>query len=326
MRMPLVGPAIALAAGISLGMTAPMSLGFWIVLGASALAAAIVTFREKRLHLASTLAMLLAAMAIGAVHVQLSGANVAEDHIATFTPERPMLATVTGRIITAPKVLKRGDQPGFRRPDRTTFVLQAEKIGSEANSRETSGLARVTIDSPQTNLLVGQRVELVGRIGRFPKPNNPGQMDWSKFARRSRVFVKMSVPAASGATVIDESPMSWVSQAFWRLRASSRQHLLACGDADGGHLLGALLLGERDPALRSLNDTMAEAGIAHFLSISGLHVGVFLGFVYFICRLLQAPPRRSAWVVLIVLGIYMLLAEPRPPLLGYSSTTVLCAG
>ena len=120
--------------------------------------------------------------------------------------------------------------------------------------------------------------------------------------------------------------MSWVSQAFWRLRASSRQHLLACGDADGGHLLGALLLGERDPALRSLNDTMAEAGIAHFLSISGLHVGVFLGFVYFICRLLQAPPRRSAWVVLIVLGIYMLLAEPRPPLLGYSSTTVLCAG
>jgi len=137
MRMPLVAPAIALAVGISLGMIAPMSLGFWIVLGASGLAVAIVTFREKRLHLASTLATLLAAMAIGAVHVQLSGANVAEDHLATFTPERPMLATVTGRVITAPKVLKRLDQPGFTRPDRTTFVLQADSIGSGTTPRKT---------------------------------------------------------------------------------------------------------------------------------------------------------------------------------------------
>jgi len=315
MRMPLVAPAIALAAGISLGMIAPMSLGFWIVLGALALTAAIVTFREKRLHLASTLATLLAAMAMGAVHVQLSGAHVSENHIATFTPERPMLATVTGRVITAPKVLKQLDQPGFARPDRTAFVLEAETIGPGPAPRQTSGLVRVTIDSAQTNLLIGQRVEIVGRIARFPTPDNPGQMDWSKFAHRSGVFVKMSTPTASGATVIDESPMPWPSQAFWRLRASTRQHLLACGDADGGHLLGALLLGERDPALRSLNDTMAQAGIAHFLSISGLHVGVFLGFVYFICRLVQLPPRRSAWIVLIVLAIYMLLAEPRPPLL-----------
>jgi len=315
MRMPLAAPAIALAAGVMQGMIAPMTLGFWIVLGAVGLAIAISTFGAKRLHLVSTVAALVAAAAVGAVHAQLSGASVAENHIATFTPHSPMPATVRGRIITAPQILKSGPQVGYARPNRTSFILQADSIGPETDSRETSGLVRVTIAAAPVSLIPGQRVELLGRIGRFSGPDNPGQMDWSQFARRNRVFVRMSVPSESGAKILGDSEMSPPARALWRIRASTRQHLLACGDSDSGHLLGALIFGERDPALRSLNDTMARSGIAHFLSISGLHLGVFLGFVYFMCGLAQLSPRRSALVVLVVLGAYLLLAEPRAPLL-----------
>jgi competence protein ComEC len=313
--MPLAALAIALVLGIAAGLTAPMSTGFWLVLGAAGLVTAGITFRARRLHQASMAAALVAAAAVGAVHVRLAGGTVGPDHIATFTPARPMLATIRGRVVTAPKVFKSSNVPGYPRPDRTNFVLRANSISAEGAWRDASGLVRVTIDSPDVNLLPGVQVELVGRLGRFSGPDNPGQMDWSQFARRTRVFVQMSIPTASGATVIDTESMSWVSVAFWRLRAAARQHLLACGDSDQGHLLGALILGERDPALRSLNETMARAGIAHFLSISGLHVGVFLGFVYLLCSLLQFTPRRSAIVVLAVLGVYLLLAEPRAPLL-----------
>jgi len=315
MRMPLAAPAMALVAGIATGLLAPMSTGFWLVVGATGLVGAAAFFRARHLHQASMAAALLAVAAAGAVHVRWAYGSVDQDHIAIYTPHRSMLATIRGRLATAPKVLKSSSVPGYQRPDRTNFILSSDGILTDGAWTKTSGMVRVTVDSPKVSLLPGQRVELVGRIGRFHGPDNPGQMDWSQFARRSRVFVRMSVPSPSGASVIDEASMSWLGRMIWRLRASTRQHLLACGDSDQGHLLGALILGERDPALRSLNDTMARAGIAHFLSISGLHVGVFLGFVYFVCSLLQFTPRRSACVVLAVLTTYVLLAEPRAPLL-----------
>ncbi|MCD6364838.1 MAG: ComEC/Rec2 family competence protein, partial [Planctomycetes bacterium] len=87
------------------------------------------------------------------------------------------------------------------------------------------------------------------------------------------------------------------------------------GDERSSMLLTALLVGERDGALRTLNRAMVHSGVAHFLSISGLHLGVFLGFVYLLCRLLVLSPRRAAAVVLVVLAAYILLAEPRAPLL-----------
>jgi competence protein ComEC len=315
MRMPLVAPAIAFVAGISLGILAPMSTGFWIVLGVAALVAAGVMFRAKHLHAASMAAALAAVVATGAIHVRLAYGTLDADHIATYTPRWSMPSTIRGRVVTAPKVFNSTLVPGYQRPARTNFILQSESISANGAWKEVSGLVRVTINSPVVNLVPGQLVELVGRLRRFQGPNNPGQMDWSEFARRTRVFVQMSVPSASGATPAGDGQPSWASRAIWHLRASARQHLLACGDADHGHLLGALVLGERDPALRSLNETMARAGIAHFLSISGLHLAVFLGFVYFICNLLQFTPRRAASVVLVVLGVYILLAEPRAPLL-----------
>jgi competence protein ComEC len=314
-RIPLAAAAMAFVLGIAAGLTTPMTTGFWMIIGAVALAGAVGLSRMRHLHLAAMSAALVAVLAIGAVHVRFAYGSIDENHIATFTPNRSILATVRGHVVTAPKVIKSGLVGGYPRPDRTNFILDADSISAGGTWPEVSGLVRVSIDSTNTNLLPGQRVELIGTIGRFKEPDNPGQMDWSQYARRTRVFVQMSAPSDQGATVIDKAPLPWVTETFWRLRAATRQHLLACGDSDQGDLLGALILGERDPALRSLNDTMARAGIAHFISISGLHVGVFLWFVYFICSLMQFTPRRSAIIVLIVLGIYLMLAETRAPLL-----------
>ncbi|HUU59061.1 MAG TPA: ComEC/Rec2 family competence protein, partial [Phycisphaerae bacterium] len=60
---------------------------------------------------------------------------------------------------------------------------------------------------------------------------------------------------------------------------------------------------------------------------SGLHLGIFLGFVLLLCRLVGLSPRRSGAVVLVVLAAYLLLAEPRPPLLRSAvMAAALCVG
>ena len=297
-----------------------MSTGFWAVVALAALAAAATTFRRPRLHLAAAMAAAVTICAIGAVHVRIRYFSVPAEHVVTYTGNGRTLATLRGRAVTFPQIYQDPVQPGegYSRGPRTTFILRADHLAvSRGGQREwtaTTGLVRVTVGQADRRLAAGQRLELVGWLGRFRPPDNPGQFDFAAAARNHGTLVQMSVPGVDGLTVLT-GRLPWYARLAWRIRSAGRQHLLACGDESSARLLNALIMGERHPALRSLNRTMVRVGVAHFLSISGLHLGVFLGFVYFLCRLFVLSPRRSAGVVLAVLVAYVLLAEPRAPLL-----------
>jgi len=317
-RAPMVSVAGALVGGIILGRYVPLAAGFWCVLGAGGLIAAIVTFFRRHLRQATAAAIAVTVLAIGAAYVRLCYFSVAENHIVTYTAEhRTIFATLRGRVLTQPQILddSQAVTAGYRRGIRTSFVLSVEKIRTQTGWGDTSGLVRVTIDAADNQLSPGQTVELIGTLGRFRPPANPGQFDWSASARNQQLFVWMRVHDLGGATVLKGRPRAFYSRLVWHFRAAARQHWMACGDARSGRLLNALIIGERHPALRTLNRTMVRAGIAHFLSISGLHLGVFLGFLYLLCRLIRLQPRQAAWCVLVVLAGYVLLAEPRAPLL-----------
>jgi len=316
-RAPLVVVAGAMAAGIAAGRFGVLPLGFWAAVGAGALVATGVTFRKKHLHLLTACLLAISVLAGGAVHGHLAYFNVADDHIVTYTDSGRMLATFRGRVVTAPKTFDAGEgiTYGYRPGPRTSMLVEATAIRTGDTWRDVSGLVRVLVKQADRRLAAGHEVELAGWLARPRGPANPGQHDWAAEARKAYVLAKMDVESAGGVTIISDVARSWWRDVAWRLRAGMRQHLATAGDDRGSHLLAALLVGERSESLRSLNDVMVRAGIAHFLSISGLHLGVFLGFVYLLCRLVMLPPRRSAMVVLVVLAVYMVLAEPRAPLL-----------
>ncbi|MDY6914333.1 MAG: ComEC/Rec2 family competence protein, partial [Planctomycetota bacterium] len=318
-RAPLMPVAAAVACGIASGRFAPLPTGFYVVCGIAAMVAAVLAFRRPHLQLATAGAIIAAAGALAAVHVRLAYFAAAENHVVTYTDESPMPASLRGRIVTAPQVIEADDVMGYHRQPHTSFILQAGGVRTTPRGGpawvNVCGLVRVRVDEPAWKLQAGQQVELVGWMGRFRGPANPGQYDFAAAARNSGVLVRMNVPAADGAIILAGADQSPLAKAYWHVRATARQHLAGCGDVSSGRLVNALVLGERHSALRTLSRTMVRAGIAHFLSISGLHLGVFLGFVYLLLRVTTLSPRRSAAAVLIVLAAYMLLAEPRAPLL-----------
>ena len=308
--------AAALAAGIGAGYAMSLPVGFWAALAIAALVVAAVTFARPHLHLLTALAVGVAIAALGATHVRMKFHSVPADHIVTYTSGHRTLATVRGRIVSAPQVVENNSAlAGYSKPPQTVFILSADAIKAGDGWAKASGLLRVTVNEPAPRLSAGQRVTAAGWIGRFSPPANPGQFDWARAARRDGLWVQLSVPVADGVEVSSADALSSPARAMWRLRAGARQHLHSAGGGDDGDLLTALILGERSPALRKLNETMVRAGVAHFLSISGLHLGIFLGFVYLTCRLMMLSPRRAATAVLVVLACYVLLAEPRAPLL-----------
>ena len=325
-RLPMVLVAASLAAGIAAGYALPLGVGFWAAAALAGCVVALVSFVRPHLHMLTAVAVGVAVAALGAVHVRMHFHSVPDNHIVTYTAEYSSLATVRGRIVSAPQIVEDpGRLLGYNRGPRTVFILSVEAIKTDSSWAEVTGLVRVTVNEPAPRLAAGQQVVAAGWIGRFRAPANPGQFDWARTARRQGLWTRLSVPAAGGVEIISGGRASWHSRAIWRLRASVRQHLHATGGRDEGDLLTALILGERSPALRELNETMVRAGIAHFLSISGLHLGVFLGFVYLACRLAMLSPRRAALAALAALACYLVLAEPRAPLLRSAiMATALC--
>ena len=314
-RVPLAPAAIGLGGGILAGRYLAMPTLFWASLGVASLLLAVVTLRRRHLHLVSSGAVCLMVFTIAAVHLRVVHLAIPDDHIVTYTGKRPILATLRGQIVTSPMRFTDAGIMKYRRPDRTGFILQVEAIRTKTGWSAITGLVRVSIQEPSDHLTAGQEVELVGTIGRFSRPSNPGGFDRLEAQRRNHTLVWMSVPGTDGATVLSGRTLRWYARIYWNLRAAGRQHLAALGDNSQDHVLSALIVGERAPALGSLNRVMVRAGVAHFLSISGLHLGIFLGCVYLLCRLCLLTPRRSAAIVLGVLVGYVLLSVPRAPLL-----------
>lgn len=362
-RAPLAPVAVALACGIAAGRFAPLPVGLWAVLGAGGLLTAVATLWREHLRLITIAAVGVAMFCIGAIRAHLAYFSASDQDIVTYTDARPILATIRGRVATTPQIDDGQGAPsiGYRRPPATRFVLHAEGISAKTGVpaategpppqynaagnpecggvprgwQEVTGLMGVTIRQRDDRLRAGQRLELLGWLGRIEGPDNPGQYDWSEPARRSGMLAALTVPAADGLTILEEgSPPRQVAAggpdrrpllARWtgNLRAAAREHLASCGDLESGQLLNALIIGERHPVLRSLNRIMMQAGVVHYLSISGAHLGIFLGFVYLLCRIFALTPQRSAIAVLAILGAYMVLAESRSPLLR---SAIMAAG
>lgn len=77
-------------------------------------------------------------------------------------------------------------------------------------------------------------------------------------------------------------------------------------------LVDALVLDRRDSIDPALRRAWSDAGIAHLLAISGLHVGILAAWVELVASLL-ASPRRGRWIgVAVVWGYVSLLAFPAP--------------
>jgi competence protein ComEC len=314
-RSPLVPVAAALICGIILGRWTQAPPHCWPVVACAAMAAALAAMTRPHLHALAVAASLAAVAAVGATLAYRAFYTLDENHIAHYARGGRSLVHVIGRIVTSPQIAQAPSRAvlGYAPEANTTFLLDATHIYTGAGRRDTTGLIRVTVRQPAPDLQLGQHVEMDASMARLSPPRNPGQYDRLAAGLLQGVLVQADVPLAQGVTPLaaDDGP---AHRLYWRLRAAVRQRLADCGDADEARLVSALIVGERHPSLSKLNATMMRAGVVHYMSISGSHLCVFMGFVYLLGRVLMLSPRRAAAAAMAALGAYLLLAEPNGPL------------
>ncbi len=116
----------------------------------------------------------------------------------------------------------------------------------------------------------GQRVAFTGRVYHPSGRSNPHGFDFRMFLMQQGVYA--GVTGARDLVLLSRESRGVASFFYGIRKALSARMDLVFGE--GSALPQALLLGEKSRLPQDVQDSFADAGVAHILSVSGLHVSL----------------------------------------------------
>src|SRR3984957_3708516 len=240
------------------------------VVTAMLLCAAAFLLRRQKVF---PLAVMIAAIAAGFACATSKTALIAHRVLA-----RPMYSASLSGFVETRDVRERTDR----------FVLRVSRMESP---REQIKLKRVRLSVRKgTAPHVGSSVELKARLQPPLAPMRPGSYDFGRDMYFQGIgasgFVTGSIktlepPVGGGLSLRYAAVMQGLRDA---IDARIRTTL----DGDKRAIATALLTGRRDAITTPVNDAMFISGLGHVLSISGYHMAVVAGVVFFAIRALLA--------------------------------------
>ncbi len=171
------------------------------------------------------------------------------------------------------------------------------------------------------NVKVGQRIRVLAMLNPPSDPSIPGGFDFQRYAFFKGIG---AVGFIYNEPEILQEPKTY---GFYGLVERLRQNVaerieLATHYPEAG-IITALVTGKRAAISEGDYQAIRDAGLAHMLAISGLHVGLFSTVFFFFCRLIMAaipgfalnhPIKKYAAVIGMAAAIfYMLLAGSTIP-------------
>ena len=281
----------------------------WPLIAGAALTAGLL-LGARRLALArvwTLCLMLLACFALGLAVAKLRTDAVA----APIAPAMPEPTVVEGWVIDV-------DSPGSAGPRVVMAPVRIRGLTPEQTPARLRATVRGAAPEP------GQAVRLFAILNPPPAPAGPGTYDFA----RTAYFQSMGGVACS----LGETRPAYLPPPPWKVRAAmavnglrydlAKRIVGRLGERTGG-VAAAMTTGHEawlDPAQV---DVMRDSGLAHILSISGLHMAVVGGFAFFLVRLLVAAwpwlalrvsgKKVAAWAGLLAVGTYLVVSGHPPP-------------
>lgn len=167
---------------------------------------------------------------------------------------------------------------------------------------------------------VGSFVELRARLNPPLAPLRPGGYDFARDMYFQRIGASGFVLGQIRQTIPLEPPSLRLryTAAIGSLRDGIDARIRAALPGDKGAIASALITGKRDAISAPVNDAMYVSSLGHVLSISGYHMAVVAGVVFFVIRaglaLIPSVASRypiKKWAALCALGMatfYLLLS------------------
>ncbi len=182
------------------------------------------------------------------------------------------------------------EQHELRDKGRARLTLRALSL-ADLPASERPYRVRVTL--PAKGALIdrtGAVVALQATIRPPPEPVEPGGFDFARQAWFARLGG--TGYATSAVEPVADAPLPPWDIAAWaaidRLRGAINGRIRAALPGETGEIAVALITGEQGGISEETKQTMRDSGLAHILSISGLHMAIMAGTVFWVVRALLA--------------------------------------
>ena len=204
--------------------------------------------------------------------------------------------------------------------DRSKLIVQIEvEDASHVPEGQIPSRIRVSAFTKQ-KLLIGDEVAFSARLTPLPRPVSPGAFDYGRMLYFQSVGAMGSVKGE--VTLLSDDNVPWrfqLRRQFHALRSAMGARITAAIPGPLGAFANAVITGERAAIPAGMNKSLQISGLYHILSISGLHMSMVAGGVFWFVRALLAlspkmalhyPIKKWAAAAALIVGlIYMLLAD-----------------
>jgi competence protein ComEC len=285
--------AIAFGCGIAIYFAIDREPAPWAA-GLLLAAAVVATVLARHRPLAFPLALGAAALAAGLATATVKRAIIAH----------PVLVAPIWNVEIAGFVESREER---ERADR--IVVRVERM---AGPRVGEALERVRVSVRKgTAPAVGAFVEFKARLSPPLEPLRPGGYDFAREMYFNRIGASGFVLGRIRVAETPHAPSIRLRYAMVLdgMREAIDQRIRAVLPGDKGAIASAVITGKRDAISPPVNEAMYVSGLAHVLSISGYHMAVVAGIIFFALRavfaLLPAFSNRhpiKKWAALAALG------------------------
>lgn len=201
--------------------------------------------------------------------------------------------TITGVVNGAVSV--RPDGPGTWRVRYPVQVRHYKVTGPDVSVQAATGglLVSVRQNRAVPEVEIGDTLIATGKIKRFYPYKNPGMADWSAGLAIRGIDARLAVLPENIRFLSTGDRGSIRNRlANWRIRVQQRLSA-AMPETDSALIMG-MLFGGYEGIERQTAREFASTGIVHILSVSGAHIALVAGAVFWLCRWLGLS---DSWAV-----------------------------
>lgn len=175
------------------------------------------------------------------------------------------------------------------------------KLQCELDNMKTAMITAGAVTGEEESLKIGQQIILEGTFSHFATATNPGEFDVQRYYAAKGIGgrVRKSQILAVG------EKYSFLREKLYGFRQVLHDRLAEVFPAKEASVMQTLLLGEKEELDAEVKALYQKNGIAHILSISGLHITLLGMGVYRLLKRLGLPVRAAVGgaMLLLIYGV-----------------------
>lgn len=197
----------------------------------------------------------------------------------------------------------------------------------DGETKSLSGTAFLYDTEPKTFYRTGDRISVTGKMTAVRIYKNPGKIDLEGRYRSRRLIGRIYPKQKAAVHLEGRSGKYEAARKADEIKEKIAAWFAPYMDSIRLHILMTLLFGGNYGDIpESIMNSFSATGIIHILSVSGSHVALLFGFLYFLGKWLHLPRKLVIGGAVVLVLFYSFLSGLVPPVIRAAVMGILSVG